>query len=372
MKRFIRNVLLFLLPVIIALVMVIPVYFTAKATGEFDSTEAHIAMQKENRKALLGMGYNEQTMYYKMLNANERKTKVLALGTSRVMQFGEETFCESFYNCGGTVRGHFGSYTNFLQNLTYTPEVLIIGLDSWFFNSEWYTEHSDQGELYKIVPIERSLAGLMESIVKDRLANRWTPDLLNTYPDNIGFNGRVKDEGYQYDGSYYYGFAYRFPEKRADFGFAESFSKIQNSGVRFEWGDHIDMDAVESLEHVLSYCSENGIMVVAFLPPFASAVYQAIIESHHYGYLEEIMPACEPLFEKYGFEIYDYMDGAKLNVTDECFLDGSHGSDIVYAQILIDMANRGSVIAEYLDKENTEYLLETAYSNLVFEDPDNR
>lgn len=371
MKKFVIKILLFLWPVWIIAGMLLYVYFEAKSTGEFDSVKEMLAAQKEDHEVLIGLGYNEGTGYLKLERVNEYRPEVVTLGTSRVLQFKEAFFTVPFYNCGGVVSGNFRSYKRFLQNLNYTPAVVVIGIDTWFFNDAWSKRNPDDGVFYEITADKRSMMPMLRSIGADRLSGRWTEEMLQAYPDNIGFNGRVKDAGCMYDGSYYYGDIYRLPERGLDYdGFSDSLNRIATGGMRFEWGEHIDREVLEHLEEVLSYCSEQGITVVGFLAPFAPFVYDAMQESGHYGYCSEIMPACKELFDQFGYELYDYTDGETLGVTDDCFVDGSHGSDIVYAAILADMKKNASAIGPYIDDGKIERWLQSAYSGLVFENPD--
>ena len=101
MKRFVRDIILFMLPIMILVAGAVTIYYEALNCGELASIDKNIEAQRENHNSIIGLGYNEQTSYYKLVNANYYQANVLALGTSRVMQFKNEFFEESFYNCGG-------------------------------------------------------------------------------------------------------------------------------------------------------------------------------------------------------------------------------------------------------------------------------
>ena len=367
MKRFIKNIILFMLPVFIMLLSALPLYLMAVSTGEFDSITANIEKQRSNPVSLLGLGYNEQTQYYKLLNVNDYKPKIIALGTSRVMQFEHDFFKESFYNCGGVVGGNYDEYLNFLQNLTYKPDVIILGLDTWVFNRAWNKSRKVYDRFTPIKEIQRSL---LISIIRDWFSGKWKLSDLNLYPKNIGFNGRVNDEGFMLDGSYYYGYIYRAPEKQKDYQFADTLHRIRTGTARFEWGEHIDEKTLSLLNKLLHYCKEQGITVIGFLPPFAPTIYTTMYSSGNYGYMNEIKPACEKLFKKYEFSFFDYQNGAELNVGDSFFVDGFHGSEVVYGKIVLDMARKDEEFKKYVDTNRLETLLNNAYNGLVFENPD--
>ena len=205
--------------------------------------------------------------------------------------------------------------------------------------------------------------------IRDDWKKKWTFDSLKSFPGNIGFNGCIKDTGFRMDGSYYYGDVYRHPEYQ-DNTFADTINRIQNGNSRFEWCDHVDPNTLEQLDTLLSYCKEYDIHIIGFLPPFAPLVYRAMEDSSNYGYLYEIEPSCRKLFEQYGFDLFDYMNPKQLPVTDDYFVDGFHGSDIVYGQIIKDIVKNSNVLSKYVELPVLDKLLENAYSELTFFDPD--
>ena len=199
MAKFVRNILLFLLPLLLIVVAIIPLYCMARETGEFDSIEKRVEEQRDNHNCLMGLGYNEKTDYYKLLNANYYKAPVISLGTSRVMQFKGVFFSSPFYNCGGAVGGNYNEYRNYIENLDYKPETIIVGLDAWVFNDAWNRGCTVYKDFKEIKDVNRGMVPLMISITKDWLARKWSSEDLKLYPGNVGFNGRVKDEGFMYD-----------------------------------------------------------------------------------------------------------------------------------------------------------------------------
>lgn len=371
LKKFVKDIVLFLLPVIIVILSAAPFYFMAASTGEFDSIMVNILKQRDDKQTLLGLGYLEQTQYYKIVNANYFQPKLIALGTSRVMQFKSEFFKDGvFYNCGGGVNGNYDEYLNFLRNLAYKPEIILLGLDAWVFNDAW-NKHCEVFAQFKELHENHGNHGAaLFYIIKDWLAGKWTAAELNSYPENIGFNGRIKDKGFRIDGSHYYGDVYRHPELQQDYNFVDTLYRISTGTKRFEYGSQIDTETLVMLDELLKYCKSNGIAVIGFSPPFAPTIYKTMLDSGNYGYLSEIAPACEKLFKKYGFEFYDYLDGAALNVNDAYFVDGFHGSEVAYGYMIKDMADRHSILDKYIDSGRFEHLLDNAYNGLVFKKPD--
>ena len=367
MKRFLHELVFYLIPLLVLAAVILFPGFYSREFGFFDKT---IDLQRDQRFGTIVMGYNEQTPYYKRSNADYYQADVIALGTSRVMQFKSEFFLTSFYNCGGAVEGNYSEYRNFLDNLKYDPEVVLIGLDPWVFNDEWNKHYNDYSDLY--VPIkktERSLPAMIKNMYSDFLEKKWSFRDLNNYPECYGFNGRINGDGYEPDGSYSYTAFYRDPVISNELRFKDTIDRIDNGVNRFEFGEHIDTDTLRQLDGFLSYCNEHDIYAVGFSAPFAPTVNHRMVSSGNYEYLSEIPSACAQVFEKYGFEYYDFTDVSFLGLTDEYYLDGFHGSDIVYATLLEEMVHRNSLLSDYVNQVHLNHRLETRYNTWIFDEP---
>lgn len=368
MKKFVIRLFVFIIPYIIWGVIFLSFMRVGYIAGEFRDIDLLIQEQRKDHSIFIGMGYNAQTIYYKLTNANYYQPDVISLGTSRVMQFKNEYFSAGFYNCGGAVGGNYDEYLNFLKNLKYHPKLIILGLDQWVFNDSWNQSCDIYSDYTDITLIDRNKIVMTDAIIRDWIAGKWTLNEINNYSMNYGFNGRVKDNGFQWDGSYYYGNFYRAPEVQEDYLFADTFKRIDGGYGRFDWGEHIDNETLEYLENFLRYCRSNDIEVIGFVPPFAPSVYNRMVESGKYGYLFEIDPVCEKLFGEYGYEYYSYMGGAALGADDSYFIDGFHGGEVMYAYIIKDMLGHNSNIRQYINEDKLNDLLAGCYSNLLLEE----
>ena len=364
MKRFVKNVILFSIPIFLIIGFFMIFYAVGISTGEFIKTEKLPGIN-QNENIAVGLGYNEQTPYYKMVNANRKEADVLVLGTSRSMQFREVYFDGSFYNCGGAVHGNYHEYRNFLQNLTYTPKILILDLDSWVFNDNWNKYESDYNDFEEIELINRNKIVMAKQILLDYFDNKWDFESINRYPDNYGFNGRIKDDGFYRDGSYHYGEVGRDITLSTDYGFTDTFSRIDQGILRFEYGDHVDDDTLVQLDDLLQYCEQNNIKVVAYQAPFAPSVYDKMMESGEYGYLQEITPMCEEIFDKYNYEYHDFIQISNIGVTDDYFVDGFHGSEVVYAMMIQNMIENQSILSDYINEEALNQMINNRMNNIL-------
>lgn len=363
MKKFIGRLIIYIVPFLVVLV---PLLTVVIISGELDDFDRIIQRQNEaEHEMLVGMAYNEQTSYYKSANANVHKAKIMALGTSRVMQYKEYFFLESFYNCGGAVNRNYDGYINFLECIEADslPEYIILGMDSWVFNETWIKEN--QQEYSTIVQNDINKVGLCKRIFEDYLRGKWRySNFINRY-DNIGFNGIVKGTGFMKDGSYYYGAIYRNP----DYNFDKSYERIENGSLNFRYGNKVAEESVQYLKEFLDYCNKKNIKVIGFIPPYAPAVIEKMEQSSNYEYMGKIADEVEPIFDEYDFEFYDYIDVSFLECDDTYFVDGFHGSEVVYGKMLVDMCEKGSDLKNMIDAPQLENLIENRYSNLVYFEP---
>lgn len=368
MKKFICRLLIFLIPFYFVGIFIGFFYYIGWTVGELADFDRMIEAQRQNHDIFIGMGYNEQTVYYKLENANYYQADVIALGTSRVMQFKNDYFYAGFYNCGGAVKWNYDEYLNFLKNLDYTPEIIIIGLDQWVFNEAWNQNCVGYEDYSRIEMLYRNRISIMRDMTNDFVSHRWDFHNIENYPMNYGFNGRIRDNGFQWDGSYYYGDTYRETESQKDYTFADIYYRVDEGLTRFERGEHVDDKTYEYLAELLEYCSENGITVIGFTPPFAPSIYNRMIASGNYGYLKEISPRCKLLFEEYGYEYYDYTDVSALAIDGAYFVDGIHGGEVAYAYMVQDMIVQGSCLREYVDVDVLNELLDNRYSTLLLKE----
>lgn len=369
MGLFRRKVALFILPLLIVISIAFGKYLYAGViTYELLPFDISIAAQRIKTDKLLGMGYNEQTPYYKLRNANIDRVPVLALGTSRVMQFSSVYFYDGmFYNTGGAVRNNFDEYINFLENLNYTPKVIILGIDFWLFNEKFIGNYPECPCYATITQVERSFNAILKEIIQDAQKEKWTLPQLNNYASEIGLNGRIKQSGFRRDGTYYYGDVYRAPENADDYQFKDTLKRIDEGSRRFEYGSDVYDKTVDELDQFLSYCMEREIKVVGFLPPVAPTVYNAMISSGNYGYVEKIPDICKKAFDEYGYYFEDLLNMSLFGIEDDYYIDGFHGSEIVYAIITKELVLHNQTLQQYVNYEALLDKLNNRYNNLVFD-----
>lgn len=353
MKKFFQHI--FLMVLAIALTFC-PVF----ASGEMVPIHYVINRQMNGKKNILfGLGYTNRDAYFKTQMTICRDPEILALGSSRVLQIRKSFFQypDTFYNAGLAARDA-AEMQCFLEQLPETNhlKIVIISIDQWSYNYNYTGELYDpDSSCFVDFSLNKTLdfKNTMTKIINDYVDQKLNILQLIQNNDRIGVNAKVNKEGFLNDGSYYYG--RRFAEKDApnESWFSDTFQRIENGERRFEYGEKVNEEALLQMESFLKYCKQNKIYVIGFEPPFSASVFQRMQEKEaEYKYLSEIPLKMKTLFERYQFEFYDYSDIRNLSCgSDSYFIDGFHGSDVVYIRMFQDMIRQGSKLGTYCDEE---------------------
>tara|TARA_B110000003_G_C16484667_1_gene471106 strand:- start:33 stop:893 length:861 start_codon:yes stop_codon:yes gene_type:complete len=263
-------------------------------------------------------------------------------------------FQSSFYNAGHTINT-VGDFKSFLKGITIDkyPKYLIIGLDQWMFNVN-YNNGMVAGKPkyywsnnFSQYPRPDTYLSVYKSLFKGKFG---IDIIKNSSSNKIGLNALLNNKGFRNDGSVYYGSQISKLINRDisanDFKFNNTFSRIKNGNRRFEYSEKVNDLAVDELHNLLSFCKKNNINVVAFTPPFANSVYYKMISSNKYLYIDSLESKLQKVFNEYNYEFYNYSSAELLGSNDDEFIDGFHGSEVVYAKILIDMLKKHSILNE--------------------------
>jgi hypothetical protein len=329
-------------------------------------------------KYLIGYTYNEKNYGYlkwAFLNSNEKKS-VWTLGASRVLQFRNKMFDSSFYNAGYTIVSinDFRPFLKSIPEIKY-PKYLILGLDHMMFNAAC-------DSLTTTAPVklwQTSFRRFPKPIIyqlalKDLFAGKFK---FSTFKNDnaihkIGLNAVNNNTGFRNDGSMFYGsqivkLMNNDPTAR-DYNFSNTLDRIKQGNRRFEYGKSFNDKALIELDELLKFCSLHQIEVIGFLPPFADKVYNSMIESGHYPYLEEIFRKIKPFFEKYKYEVYDFSKVSLCNSNDQETIDGMHGGELTYQKLLIKILESGSVLNKVTNVERLKADLQKAKNHYMIYD----
>lgn len=373
MKKLILKLLWLLVPTVVA-VYGFPFAVLAMG-GEFTSVSEIVRRQMVSATLILyGPSYSNPVKVFKMSSVLLRRPSVVALGTSRVMQFRAQMFNapRRFYNAGGAVATVW-ELRPFLDAIPVgqEPEVLIIGLDQYLFNAN-YAEFDVATPAVELSWVE-IIQNAKWTVYDDYLHGKF--DLATLFKrehrlDRLGLNAIANNTGFRNDGSYYYGKFIANPRGSGndDIDFATTLDRIRRGTSRFEYGSRVSPHAVDELRAFLKACRERDIHVAAFLPPFAHEVYARMISlGEKYGYLRALPSTLAPALAAHGHTFFDFSDLQSVGAPDEETIDGFHASERAHVRMLLAMSADATLNQYVADRRILEAKLVTQNPYVVFE-----
>lgn len=345
MRRLYSKILVVFLPFILFYAFPMVCLFRAGELSVFDS---FVRPLEEDR--LFGLAYSYYDKEYKFYMTDEiKRPQVLALGSSRVLQLKGDIVKPgiSFYNAGGAVQNIY-EFRLFLKKLSYKPEIIIANFDQFYFNPNFEDQKSAFSDIAYNKP-EYSLSNHLSSCItfyEDFMADKIDVGKL-FQSDNTGITAIFNHRGFTTDGSYYDGLVEERPEASLDYNFKDTKERIRNKDLRFQGCSHADKSVLNEIDSLLEYCDRQGITFVGFLPPFAPNINDIMEADGSYGYLKEIPDLMESVFSRHHAVFMDFTDYENQYSTDSYFLDGFHGSDIVYNAMMADILSAAPQIQKY-------------------------
>lgn len=332
-----------------------------------DSIKKQISQNGLYGRAIIGQDY-----LYKLEMAKLQKAQIITLGSSRVMTFRKEFFKDdiSFYNVGGAMP-MIADGIAFIEELTltYHPQIIIIGVDAWWLNPNFYDKAQIRRELIDGNEYEQRkylYAALFSFLTKEVMAFRipqifdknWSTSIDNVEGrQTIGLSAASKSDGFRLDGSYQYG-QYISGKIEYDKDFQDTLDRINKGTRRFQFARDIDMERLEKLENLINILKNKGIQVVLFLPPFANKIYLTMNNSpNHSEFINKFEQSIEALSRKMDIPFFNYSDILSVGAQDTETVDGFHGSDVSYARMLLNMSERNQLVESIVDQERLKLYL---------------
>ena len=153
---------------------------------------------------------NLDMFQYKLELIKNIKPKIVAIGSSRVMQFREESFNTSFITTGGAAN-YLNEGLLFLKEMTkhHKPEIIILGLDFWWFNEKFYQPKIFDQQEKKEIDIKSKINQTLSMVIKGEIGFDIFEYILKDTNDitsykNIGLRSLKYSNGFRKDGSYQY------------------------------------------------------------------------------------------------------------------------------------------------------------------------
>ncbi len=322
--------------------------------GEFGALSDIVAHQQEFG-AKYGSALHDDEFAYKLELATVRRAEIMAFGSSRMLQFREQLFSASFTNTGRAMSS-LDEGNEFLAALPADarPQVMIIGVDPWWFNPNRlaYTPRRprlvwDMGMVQRVSDWVLDAKISIGDIWRVAVLGDRTNDL--THYDSIGVAAIIRATGYRADGSRDYGQRYFDGDPTFDDrNFSNTLARLPIGDGPFEFGDTAAPERLGQFDKMLETLASMGITPVVILPPYSERLLAAMAAMPGaYDYVADVRAYVAGL----AVESYDFLDPELIGADDCEFVDGFHGGEIVYQRMLVHMVEQHptSVLAPLID-----------------------
>jgi hypothetical protein len=237
-----------------------------------------------NDYELIGVKYKSQ--FYELQRKsdyiNYAKPEIILLGSSTLMQANKKISRDKILINASVGNISFGMMNYFIDKLNYEPEIIIISLDSYLFDQNYYgfgrykkfTEFTEKN-LIKLISFARVLKqrpGAYKEFILDLI--KYRNEILNLTSDDFkkyfGFNAIVLKSGFKKDGSFQYPnlFLLNNFEDRNSKKFLvlieQNSNKFFNKNMHFEKNFKIKIDEILKNKKLLN---TKKIFILNALPP---------------------------------------------------------------------------------------------------------
>ena len=319
------------------------------------SSAIHIQI---DHNALYGSAITGDVSFLKYGVAAERAPDIIALGTSRTMQFREEFFQGAVFYTFGGIGDSVDAMRDIFEriSLSNTPKVVILGVD-WDWLNPNYSHELPENALDSDNLLNRRMY-LYKSLFREVRKNSKIRTRL-LYPEfgevdaignrpTIGLSAAVNYDGFRKDGSYQYG-EYILHPNSVEERFADTYQRIEKGERRFEAADHIDTHELVKLEALINHMRQRGCHVIVFLPPFPDQIYQRLMASDRHGaFMRQFEDAVKDLCAAQNISFFNFSNMAWLGASDAEAIDGFHGSERTYGRIVLQF-QKDDVLAPYIN-----------------------
>lgn len=324
-------------------------------SGELHDTESVAAQQAASSEfCIVGTALHEDLYRYKLALYRAYKPEVIALGSSRMLQYRGLYFRGHYLNMGSSLREiATGEHILAAMLKTHRPKLILLGVDYWWFNDS--IEKPGRTQSPKPRMLELDIGKLLQpyawmregKLDAARFLARLNPFLRSDHC-RIGVSALEEASGFGPDGSYYYtGTVTGAKHNVYDRGFGDTLKEMHKGRSRLRHGTQVNPAHVAMFRNFVDEMNKAGIKVVLILPPHAPRIAREMRQmGNAYAYIGDMHQKLDDA----GLRYHDFHDPSSLGATDCEFYDGSHAGDIVAARVLRQLAQDSDTgLAPYLD-----------------------
>jgi hypothetical protein len=313
-------------------------------SGELWPVDRVLAYQRAHADALYLRAVDQAFYAYKYRGIIQTAPSILVAGSSRTMKFRAEMFGDragAFYNAGGLLNS-VRDVNDLCETLpsSRTPEVLLLGLDLWWFNAGVPPAYELRSEVDKAgwPTFEQHVLALRWLFTHPSSLAREAVSLTRRSDRNLGINARENGGGFRADGS----FRARWPTPRSDaeWRFVDRetppiIERVRTASANFPPAAAVSPQRLALLDRALTCFDARGVLVVGYLPPFSSEVVAALhSDQRHSRFWLEFTRTMPDVFRAHDFPLVDASELAAFGMDDRAMSDGMHAEETFHVHLL--------------------------------------
>lgn len=333
MKRNISFLMGMFIPALFMALIAIPNLIIFYQGHEFLSPQEIAKKMHNSEECLVGLASPRYKSFdYKKILYDIEAPDVISLGSSRAMQFRTTYFNENFLNMGGIVNNikKFEEVSNEMLS-RHIPKTIFLTLDFW-----WFHEDARIKVYEKNVGIQQRWTGTLQSIFlplmwffEGKINITQYYKLLNLKDNcHIGLTAIVRNEGFEHDGSYFYGDRYI---KSRGGQFQQEIDRIKSSKREFKHGTHIQKEVFSKFLEVVKKWQDYGVDLYIIIAPVSPQV-ESYMKNYNYQFINKLYDNLLENFDKK--YVYNFHSATKIDSPNCEFIDGTHLGDIANIRML--------------------------------------
>jgi hypothetical protein len=318
-----------------------------------------IARQDSDDFVLYRPRYGNRDFQYKQLATEYYRAPVLAIGSSRILQFRAGFLTrnsDAFYNAAAPA-WTLDEVTEFLYTLDPSayPDTLLLALDLPWYNDNYVGDVFPEpiSDFANFFLVNRSF---LQDVVQgddfdtDLYMARIEPATKSGLA--LGMRAIRDGHGFRNDGSEQFGdylvagWLWQ-PQQRE-----RHLDLMRECDYVYPCGQTISTTQIEETRQLLAWAREQDIQVIGFLPSYAPTLWNEMANNPEYTYIRPTRDALSALFAEFQYPFFDYSNGEWLGLSDEDFFDGWHASEKGNLALFIQLVTYVPELAEYADLDS--------------------
>lgn len=361
MTHFIRNLAIFVTPLIIFQMMIwgLGIY-----TGEAIHPRIVAMMQNESCDYIWDVSNLESRVTYRLAQLDTTDAEVFVVGSSRSTQFRNQLFTEpgKFLNIAlqGSRPESISALTEEIIQRAPNSKIIIMEIDIRIFHPRFalivsldeYDAQASENWLNYLTSRSNDLFRqfLLGDIRFDTYVKRETSSQIIVpvdSPSPLGIDAVNSMRGYRCDGSDQWSgiMIEKAPITRQN---------DNNNLERFFRGNEhtLSPERLDALENTLKLAREYNVQIIGYTPPYEPEIYEGLTGTDLYPSYLSASAHLQELFKSYGFSFFDFSNPADINATSDMFRDAVHPSELATLLLYNRLVEENpDLLAEYSDSD---------------------